>query len=65
MSKILFQNIHLKVSPINDYSIIMWQTEKRPWWERYKPVSYKIASRSGDESAFKSMVDRCNAVGVR
>jgi len=55
----------VQVSPINDYIIIMQSTVQRPWWERYQPVSYKIASRSGDETAFKSMVDRCNAVGVR
>ena len=66
LTKDYFMRIRfLQVSPINDYIIIMQNTVKRPWWERYQPVSYKIASRSGDETAFKSMVDRCNAVGVR
>uniref|UniRef100_A0A1B0EY83 alpha-amylase n=1 Tax=Lutzomyia longipalpis TaxID=7200 RepID=A0A1B0EY83_LUTLO len=37
----------------------------RPWWERYNPVSYIIASRSGNEQDFSDMVTRCNNVGVR
>ncbi|CAD6194272.1 unnamed protein product [Caenorhabditis auriculariae] len=36
-----------------------------PWWVRYQPVSYTLTSRSGDESQFKDMVNRCNKVGVR
>nr|XP_054753871.1 alpha-amylase-like [Lytechinus pictus] len=35
------------------------------WWSRYQPVSYEINSRSGGESEFKDMVQRCNKVGVR
>ncbi len=34
------------------------------WWERYQVVSYQIKSRSGDEKAFKDMVDRCHKAGV-
>jgi len=34
------------------------------WWTRYQPVSYKLESRSGNETAFISMVQRCKAVGV-
>ena len=34
-------------------------------WQRYQPVSYKIISRSGNETQFRDMVSRCNAVGVR
>lgn len=34
------------------------------WWTRYQPVSRQTVSRSGDESAFRDMVKRCNAVGV-
>lgn len=40
----------------------MW---KRPWFERYQPISYNIITRSGNESDFRNMVNRCNAVGVR
>lgn len=39
--------------------------EKRPWYERYQPISYEIRTRSGDEAAFRDMVKRCNDVGVR
>lgn len=51
----------VQVSPPNENAIIL----NRPWWERYQPVSYKIATRSGTESEFLSMTRRCNAVGVR
>lgn len=51
----------VQVSPVNENVIV----ENRPWWERYQPISYKIVTRSGNENEFKSMVDRCNNVGVR
>ncbi|MEU3776543.1 carbohydrate-binding module family 20 domain-containing protein [Streptomyces sp. NPDC032472] len=35
------------------------------WWTSYQPVSYKIASRLGDRTAFKAMVDTCHAAGVK
>merc|ERR1719428_443123 len=34
------------------------------WWTRYQPVTYELISRSGDEAAFRDMVQRCNAAGV-
>jgi len=34
------------------------------WWTRYQPVSYKIISRSGNETQFKSMISRCASAGV-
>nr|XP_027210305.1 alpha-amylase A-like [Penaeus vannamei] len=55
----------VQVSPPNEYVEVYQGPVKRPWWERYQPVSYKIASRSGDERAFRDMVNRCNNVGVR
>lgn len=51
----------VQVSPVTENVIV----ENRPWWERYQPISYKIITRSGNESEFKSMVNRCNRVGVR
>lgn len=51
----------VQVSPVSENVIV----ENRPWWERYQPISYTIITRSGNESEFKSMVDRCNRVGVR
>ncbi len=35
------------------------------WWTSYQPVSYKIAGRLGDRTAFKAMVDACHAAGVK
>lgn len=40
-------------------------TDGRPWHERYQPISYKLITRSGNESEFADMVRRCNAVDVR
>jgi alpha-amylase len=34
------------------------------WWTRYQPVSYKIASRSGNRAEFAFMVKACKSVGV-
>lgn len=51
----------VQLSPVNENVIV----EKRPWWERYQPISYRLVTRSGNESEFISMVQRCNAVGVR
>ncbi|XP_020281581.1 alpha-amylase-like [Pseudomyrmex gracilis] len=51
----------VQVSPINENLII----DKRPWYERYQPLSYKIISRSGTEAEFRDMVSRCNKAGVR
>ncbi|XP_009581490.1 PREDICTED: pancreatic alpha-amylase-like, partial [Fulmarus glacialis] len=52
----------VQISPPNENVIITdsWQ----PWWERYQPVSYKLCTRSGNETEFRDMVTRCNNVGV-
>ncbi|XP_055858834.1 alpha-amylase A-like [Episyrphus balteatus] len=50
----------VQVSPPNENVVV----PKRPWWERYQPVSYILISRSGNETEFRSMVERCNKVGV-
>lgn len=59
----------VQVSPANENGIIwepFWNNKvRRPWFERYQPVSYKIATRSGGEAEFRDMVRRCNNVGVR
>ncbi|CAG0891410.1 unnamed protein product [Darwinula stevensoni] len=56
----------VQVSPPSE-NVVAWYNDgpKRPWWERYQPVSYKLETRSGSESQFQDMVARCNAVGVR
>ncbi|MGP3947173.1 alpha-amylase [Streptomyces sp. 7N604] len=35
------------------------------WWTSYQPVSYKIAGRLGDRTAFRNMVDACHGAGVK
>lgn len=53
----------VQTSPANENRVVT--DPNRPWWERYQPVSYKLQTRSGNEDEFKSMVQRCNAAGVR
>jgi len=48
----------VQVSPANDH------VAQLEWWSRYKLVTFEIVSRSGDEKAFRNMVQRCNKVGV-
>jgi alpha-amylase len=35
------------------------------WWTSYQPVSYRIAGRLGDATAFRNMVTTCHAAGVK
>ncbi|GAA1652773.1 carbohydrate-binding module family 20 domain-containing protein [Actinoplanes couchii] len=35
------------------------------WWTSYQPVSYKIAGRLGDRTAFANMVNTCHNAGVK
>lgn len=35
------------------------------WWTSYQPVSYRIAGRLGDATAFENMIDTCHAAGVK
>jgi alpha-amylase len=35
------------------------------WWTSYQPVSYRIAGRLGDATAFQNMVNTCHAAGVK
>ncbi|MGF1614950.1 MAG: type I pullulanase [Gammaproteobacteria bacterium] len=49
----------VQISPPNEH------IQGSPWWTRYQPVSYQLVSRSGDEAAFRDMVRRCQAVGVK
>lgn len=53
----------VQVSPPTENSVV--NDPKRPWWERYQPISYKLETRSGTEQQFADMVRRCNNVGVR
>ncbi|GFN77725.1 alpha-amylase [Plakobranchus ocellatus] len=49
----------VQTSPASENRVV----SKRPWFERYQPVSYKLITRSGTEKQFKDMVERCNAQG--
>nr|AGJ52072.1 alpha-amylase KME1 [Reticulitermes speratus] len=53
----------VQVSPVHENLVVTCPS--RPWWERYQVISYKIISRSGNETAFRDMVTRCNNVGIR
>ncbi|XP_076315335.1 alpha-amylase 1-like isoform X2 [Tachypleus tridentatus] len=59
----------VQISPPNEHAIVMspyWNVKvKRPWYERYRPVSYQIVTRSGEDDQFADMVHRCNIAGVR
>ncbi|MEU1785227.1 carbohydrate-binding module family 20 domain-containing protein [Streptomyces sparsogenes] len=50
---------YVQVSPPNEH------IQGSSWWTAYQPVSYKIGTKLGDRSAFKSMVDTCHAAGVK
>jgi alpha-amylase len=50
---------HVQVSPPAEH------IQGSQWWTSYQPVSYRIAGRLGDATAFKNMVDTCHAAGVK
>lgn len=49
------------LSPVTENLIV----PNRPWYERYQPMSYLIASRSGNESQLMDTINRCKVAGVR
>jgi alpha-amylase len=51
----------VQVSPPNEHNVF---DDQRSWMERYGPVSYKIATRSGNEAAFADMSRRCNELSM-
>lgn len=55
----------LQLSPVLEHTIIKTDALQHPWWQRYETVSYRLASRSGDETDFWSMSRICNDHGVR
>nr|XP_037275782.1 LOW QUALITY PROTEIN: alpha-amylase 2B-like [Rhipicephalus microplus] len=54
----------VQTSPVNEHGMGFVEKKKRPWYERYQPVSYKIETRSGNETQFRDMVRRCNKAGL-
>ncbi|XVV05250.1 carbohydrate-binding module family 20 domain-containing protein [Actinosynnema sp. CA-248983] len=49
----------VEVSPATEH------IQGHQWWTSYQPVSYRIAGRLGDETAFRNMVAACHAAGVK
>ncbi|MFD0165789.1 alpha-amylase family protein [Streptomyces decoyicus] len=50
---------YVEVSPASEH------IQGDQWWTSYQPVSYKIAGRLGDRTAFASMVSACHGAGVK
>ncbi len=50
---------YVQVSPPNEH------IQGSSWWTSYQPVGYKIGTKFGNRSDFKSMVDTCHAAGVK
>ncbi|MDR6978426.1 alpha-amylase [Streptomyces sp. 3330] len=50
---------YVQVSPPNEHA------QGPQWWTAYQPVSYTIATKLGDRTAFKNMIDTCHAAGVK
>ncbi|XP_077533137.1 alpha-amylase-related protein-like [Haemaphysalis longicornis] len=59
----------VQVSPPNENAFLLYKTpggvSVRSWYERYEPVSYQMASPSGNLQEFIEMVRRCNESQVR
>lgn len=59
----------VQVSPPNENAFLLYTTpggvSVRSWYERYEPVSYQMASPSGNLQEFVEMVRRCNESQVR
>ncbi|XP_067633572.1 alpha-amylase 1-like [Eurosta solidaginis] len=55
----------VQVSPVTEHLVAKSAGIENPWWERYQPLSFQIASRSGDEAEFVQMARACNTAGVR
>uniref|UniRef100_A0A224XMS8 Alpha-amylase n=1 Tax=Panstrongylus lignarius TaxID=156445 RepID=A0A224XMS8_9HEMI len=51
----------VQISPVIEYA----RLDGRPWFERYQPISDKIASRSGNWQELRAMVRTCNEANVK
>ncbi|MGX7828581.1 carbohydrate-binding module family 20 domain-containing protein [Actinokineospora sp. 24-640] len=50
---------YVEVSPATEH------IQGPQWWTVYQPVSYRIAGRLGDRTAFRDMVSTCHGAGVK
>uniref|UniRef100_A0A1I8MXJ4 alpha-amylase n=1 Tax=Musca domestica TaxID=7370 RepID=A0A1I8MXJ4_MUSDO len=55
----------VQLSPVLEHTVIKTDGLNHPWWQRYETISYRLSSRSGDETDFYSMSRICNDLGVR
>ncbi|XP_036334513.1 alpha-amylase-related protein-like [Rhagoletis pomonella] len=56
----------VQVSPVTEHLLVRSATTPpHAWWERYQPLSFQMASRSGGEEEFQQMTRACNDAGVR
>ncbi|XP_023224503.1 alpha-amylase 2B-like isoform X3 [Centruroides sculpturatus] len=59
----------VQISPPAEHAILWepwWNNDiRRAWFERYRPVSYNIITRSGDEKSLQNMIHVCNTHQVR
>jgi len=59
----------VQISPPSEHAVVAGGVASGvayPWWQRYQTVSYTLdASRSGSLAAFRDMVGRCGAAGVK
>lgn len=54
----------VQVSPPNEHIKANLASYPHSWWVRYQHASYIISSRSGDSTAFNSMVTNCKNKGI-
>ncbi|MCP2246565.1 alpha-amylase [Lentzea aerocolonigenes] len=50
---------YVEVSPATEH------VQGPQWWTSYQPVSYRVAGRLGDETAFRNMITTCHDAGVK
>lgn len=50
----------VQISPLVEHAKLDGQ-----WYERYQPASYKLITRSGNESQLASMIQTCKKAGVK
>lgn len=55
----------VQISPPYEHRVIEQEATPFPWYQRYQPVSYKLASRSGNQAELADMVSRCHRAGVK
>jgi alpha-amylase len=53
----------VQISPPQEHVLLPGQGY--PWYQRYQPVSYQVASRGGDRAQFAAMVRACHAAGIK